>query len=155
MNQEELQKPDDYISPEEREHLLNGLHRYLIWVGERVPEEVLVNGEYIKLHELIWRCVHKKDLSEDEKNNLLKLVENLEIKTKLDEEILSRESLTREEAKRLYNEIASFIRAIMDLKECEAGRIKLMGESNEIRQKVNDARRWIGFLKNVSKKSPI
>jgi predicted metal-binding transcription factor (methanogenesis marker protein 9) len=155
MNQEEFQKLDDYISREEREHLLNGLHRYLIWVGEKVPEEVLVNGENIKLHELIWRCIHKKDLSEDEKNNILGLVEYLETKAKLDEEILSRESLTREEAKRLYNEIASFIRAIMDLKECEAGRIKLMEPSNEIRQKVDDARRWIGFLKNVGKKSPI
>jgi hypothetical protein len=155
MNQEEIQKLGDYISHEEREHLLNGLHRYLIWVGEKVPEDVLVNGENIKLHELIWRCVHKKDLSEDEKNNILGLVDNLETKAKLDEEILSRESLTREEAKRLYNEIAGFIRAIMDLKECEAGGIKLMEPSNEIRQKVNDARRWIGFLKNVGKKSPI
>ena len=155
MNQEEIQKLDDYISPEEREHLLNGLHRYLIWVGEKAPEEVLVNGENIKIHELIWRCIHKKDLSEDEKNNILGLVDDLETKAKLDEEILSRESLTREEAKRLYNEIAGFIRAIMDLKECEAGGIKLMEPSNEIRQKVNDARRWIGFLKNVGKKNPI
>ena len=155
MNQKEFQNPDDYISREEREHLLNGLHRYLIWVGEKVPEEVLVNGENIKLHELIWRCVHKKDLSEDEKIYILELVDNLETKAKLDEEILLRESLTREEAKRLYNEIASFIRAIMDLKECEAGRIKIMEPSNEIKQKVDDARRWIGFLKNVGKKSPI
>jgi len=155
MNQKEFQNPDDYISREEREHLLNGLHRYLIWVGEKVPEEVLVNGENIKLHELIWRCVHKKDLSEDEKKYILELVDNLETKAKLDEEILLRESLTREEAKRLYNEIASFIRAIMDLKECEAGRIKLMEPSNEIKQKVDDARRWVGFLKTVGKKSPI
>ncbi len=155
MNQKEFQKLDDYISPEEREHLLNGLHRYLIWVGERIPEEVLVDGENIKLHELIWRCVHKKDLSEDERNNILGLVDNLETKAKLDEEILLRESLTREEAKRLYNEIAGFIRAIMDLKECEAGRIKLIEPSNEIKQKVDDARRWVGFLKNVGKKSPI
>ena len=139
MNQEEFQKLDDYISPQEREHLLNGLHRYLIWVGEKIPEEVQVNGENIKLHELIWRCVHKKDLSEDEKNNIMDLVENLETKAKYDEEILLRESLTREEAKRLYNEIASFIRAIMDLRECEAGRIKLMEPTNEIRQKVDDA----------------
>jgi ribosomal protein S17E len=155
MNQKEFQNLDDYISREEREHLLNGLHKYLIWVGEKVPEEVLVNGENIKLHELIWRCLHKKDLSENEKNNILELVDNLETKAKLDEEILLRESLTREEAKRLYNEIAGFIRAIMDLKECEAGRIKIMEPSNEIKQKVDDARRWIGFLKNVGKKSPI
>ncbi|PWB54529.1 MAG: methyl-accepting chemotaxis protein [Candidatus Methanoperedenaceae archaeon] len=155
MNQDEIQKLDDYISPQEREHLLNGLHRYLIWVGEKVPEEVQVDGENIKVHELIWRCIHKKDLSEEEKKNIMELVENLETKAKNDEEVLLRESLTREEAKRLYNEIASFIRAIMDLRECEAGRIKLIEPTNEIKQKVDDARRWIGFLKNVGKKSPI
>lgn len=154
MNQKEL-NPDDCISLEEREHLLNGLHRYLIWVGEKVPEEVEINGENIKLHELIWRCIHNKELSEQEKDRLLELVTFLETKAKYDEEILLREDITKEEAKKLYNEIASFIRAIMDLKECEAGKIKLKEPSDDIKQKVDDARRWIGFLKNVGKKSPL
>jgi len=154
VDQKEL-NPDDHISQEEREHLLNGLHRYLIWVGEKVPEEVEINGENIKLHELIWRCIHKKELSEQEKDRLLELVTLLETKAKYDEEILLREDITKEEAKKLYNEIASFIRAIMDLKECEAGKIKLKEPSDDIKQKVDDARRWIGFLKNVGKKSPL
>ncbi|HEY6625956.1 MAG TPA: DUF5788 family protein, partial [Ignavibacteriaceae bacterium] len=84
MNQKEL-NPDDCISLEEREHLLNGLHRYLIWVGEKVPEEVEINGENIKLHELIWRCIHNKELSEQEKDRLLELVTLLETKAKYDE----------------------------------------------------------------------
>ena len=155
MNEKEFQNLDDYISQEEREHLLNGLHRYLIWVGERVPEEVEINGENIKLHELIWRCIHNKELSEQEKDRLVELVTFLETKAKYDEEVLLREDITKEEAKKLYNEIASFIRAIMDLKECEAGKIKLKEPSDDIKQKVDDARRWIGFLKNVGKKSPL
>ncbi len=153
MNTEESVKLDDYISLEEREHLLNGLHRYLIWVGEKVPDEVLVNGKNIKLHELIWRCIHNKEISEEEKARLLELVNLLETKAKEDEEVLSKTPLTREEAKRLYNEIASLIRAIMDLRECEAGRVKLKEPTDEIKQKVDDARRWIGFLKNVGKKT--
>ncbi len=153
MNTEESVKLDDYISIEEREHLLNGLHRYLIWVGEKVPDEVLVNGKNIKLHELIWRCIHKKEMSEDEKARLMELVDLLENREKEDEEVLSKTLLTREEAKRLYNEIASLIRAIMDLRECEAGKVKLKEPTDEIRQKVDDARRWIGFLKNVGKKT--
>jgi hypothetical protein len=154
MEQKEIQKLDDYISLEEREHLLNGLHRFLIWVGEKVPEEVEVDGKNIKLHELIWGCIHKKDLSEQEKNRILELVQFLEERAKNDEEILINESLTREEAKRLYNEIAGLIRAIMDLKECEAGKVKLQTSSDEIKQKVDDARRWMGFLKTVGTKSP-
>lgn len=153
MNKEELVKLDDYISLEEREHLLNGLHRYLIWVGEKVPDEVMVNGKNIKLHELIWRCIHNKDISEEEKARLLELVNLLETKAKQDEEVLSKTLLTRDEAKKLYNEIASFIRAIMDIRDCEAGRVKLKEPTDEIKQKVDDARRWIGFLKNVGKKT--
>lgn len=155
MNTEESVRLDDYISLEEREHLLNGLHRYLIWVGEKVPDEVMVNGKNIKLHELIWRCIHNKEISEEEKARLLELVNLLETKAKHDEEVLSKTLLTREEAKRLYNEIASLIRAIMDLRDCEAGRIKIKKGKDEIKQKVDDARRWIGFLKDVGKKTTL
>jgi hypothetical protein len=154
MDQKELQKLDDYISLEEREHLLNGLHRYLIWVGEAVPEEVEVDGKNIQLHELIWGCIHKKEHSEQEKNRILELVQLLEAKVEHDEETLIKARLTREEAKRLYHDIASLIRSIMDLKECEADKVRLKVSSDEIKQKVDDARRWMGFLKTVGKKSP-
>lgn len=153
MTRKEEHNLDDYISPEEREHLLAGLHRFLVWVGEKIPDEVEVNGKSIKLHELIWRCIHKKELSEQEKNRLLELVHILETKEKHAEEELHKANLTREEAKRLYDESASLIRAIMDLRECEAGKVKLKESREDIRRKVDDARRWIGFLKNVGKKS--
>ncbi len=154
MNQEEPKNLDDYISPEEREHLLNGLHRFLVWVGEKIPDEVEVNGKNIKLNELIWRCIHKKEHSEQEKKRFLELVQILETKEKHDEDALRKANLTRDEAKRLYDETASLIRAIMDLRECEAGKVKLKESSDEIRRTVDDARRWIGFLKTVGKKSP-
>lgn len=155
MNKKEELSLDDYISEEEREHLLAGLHRFLVWVGEKVPEEVEVDGKSIKLHELIWRCIHKKQLSEQEKERLLELIHILETKEKHDEDALHKANLTREEAKRLYEESAGLIRAIMDLRECEAGKVKLKESSDEIRSKVEDARRWIGFLKNVGKKSAL
>lgn len=155
MNQKEHYNLDEYISPEEREHLLSGLHRFLVWVGEKIPDEVEVNGKKIKLNELIWRCIHKKQLSEDEKKRLLELVQLLETKEKHDEEALHKANLTREEAKRLYEESASLIRAIMDLRECEGGKVRLKESSDEIRRKVDDARRWIGFLKNVGRKGTL
>ncbi len=155
MNRKEELSLDDYISEEEREHLLAGLHRFLVWVGEKVPEEVEVDGKSIKLHELIWRCIHKKQLSEEEKERLLELIHILETKEKHDEDALHKAHLTHEEAKRLYEESASLIRAIMDLRECEVGKVKLKESSDEIRSKVEDARRWIGFLKNVGKKTAL
>ncbi len=120
-----------------------------------MPDEMSVDGENIKLNELIWRCIHKKSLSDQEKNHLLELASLLEMKTKQDEEILSRANLTYEEAKQLYKEIAGLIRAIMDIRECEEGKVKLKISSDEIKVKIDDARRWMSFLKNVGKKSTI
>lgn len=143
---------EEYISLEEREHLLSELHRFLAWVGEQLPEEVRVEGEMIQIHDVIWRCIHQKEFSQQEKEQFMELVRMLEEKVKLDEDTLQRANLTREEAKRLYHESAAFIRAIMDLKECESGKVKLKGESEEIKRKIDDAKRWLGFLKNVGKK---
>ncbi len=152
MAEQKQLKLDDYISLNEREHFLSELHRFLVWVGEPLPDEVEVNGETIKLHELIWRCIHKTELSESEKERLMELVRLLETKEKHDEEVLQRANLTHDEAKRLYHESAALIRAIMDLRECEAGKVKLKESSEEIRKKIEDAKRWLGFLKGVGKK---
>ncbi len=152
MKEQEEPTLDDYISEEERERLLAGLHRFLIWVGEPVPDEVLVDGKNIKLHELIWRCVHNRELTEDEKKRLSELAQYLETEEKQDEEALRKAKITREEAIELYRESASLIRAIIDLKECDSGRIKLKETREEIRQKIDDARRWLGFLKDIGKK---
>jgi hypothetical protein len=43
----------------------------------------------------------------------------------------------------------------MDLRDCEAGRVKLIESKEDIKQKVDDARRWVGFLKNVGKKNSL
>ncbi len=82
----------------------------------------------------------------------MELVHILEAKEKHDEEMLLKANLTREEAKKLYHESAALIRSILDLRECEAGKKKLKESSDEIRQKVDDAKRWLGFLKNIGKK---
>lgn len=152
MAGEERPKLDDYISMEEREHLLSELHRFLVWVGEPLPDTVDVNGETIKLHELIWRCIHKKELTDQEKERFMELVHLLETKEKHDEEMLQRANLTREDAKRLYHETAALIRSIMDLRECEEGKVELKESRDEIRKKIEDSKRWLGFLKGVGKK---
>jgi hypothetical protein len=152
MHQKEQLELDELISPEEREHLLFGLHRFLVWVGEPLPESVEVEGKNIEIHDLIWRSIHKKEFSEMEKKRLMELVRMLEAKEKLDEESLKKSLLTREEAKKLFHESAALIRAIMDLKEFEAGKVRLETRNNELRQKINDAKKWIGFLKSVGKK---
>ena len=153
MPQKEHPDLDELITPDEREHLLYGLHRFLVWVGEPLPDEVEVDGEKIEVHDLIWSCIHNKEFSEKEKLHFMELVRMLEAKEKLDEESLKKASLTREEARKLFHESAALIRAIMDIKECEAGKVKLKEQDIETRKKIDDAKRWIGFLKSVGKKS--
>ncbi len=153
MQQKEEIHLDNYLSLEEREQLLFELHRFLVWVGERLPDKVEVDGENIELHELIWRCIHKEQLSGQEKKHFMDIVSLLEKKEKYDEETLLKANLTREEAKRLYHESAALIRAIMDLRECEEGKVKLKESSDEIRRKIDDAKRWLDFLKGVGKKN--
>lgn len=67
MTQKEKPVLDELITSEEREHLLFGLHRFLAWVGEPLPEKVEADGEKIEIHDLIWRCIHNKEFSEKEK----------------------------------------------------------------------------------------
>ncbi len=82
----------------------------------------------------------------------MELVRLLEEKERHDEDSLKKVSLTREEARKLYHESASLIRAIMDLRECEAGKVRLKETDVEIKHKIDDAKRWIGFLKGIGKK---
>ncbi len=149
MNQKST---DEYISPEDRERLISELHRFLAWVGEELPEDFEANGERIKIHDIIWSCIHKKQISQKEKQDFMELVHLLEAKEKQDEETLHRANLTREEAKKLFHESAALIRAIMDIKECESGKVQLKGSGEDIKKKIDDAKRWLSFLKTVGKK---
>ena len=109
---------DEYITEEERYHLLSGLHRFLIWVGEKLPEQVEVNGSKVILQDLIWGCIHKREFTEKERKYFLDVIHFLETKEKYNEEMLRKANLTRDEAKKLYRDSAALIRAIMDLREC-------------------------------------
>ena len=144
----------EIISEEERQHLISELHRFLVWVGEPLPDSIELNEETIKVREIIWQCIHKKEFSDKEKVHFTQLISLLEEKEKQYEDTLQqRSNLTRKDAKKLYHEIASIIRAIIDIRECEAGKV-ILKESNEgTTQKIEDAKRWMSFLKNIGRKT--
>ena len=143
---------NDYITDEERQHLISELHRLLVWVGEPLPDAVDIDGKTIEVHETVWWCIHEKEFSEDEKNNFRDITRLLEKKEKYYEEKLQTANLTHEEADKLYHEIASITRAIIDIKECEMGNINLKERDEDVRQRIDDAKRWMSFLKNVGGK---
>lgn len=143
---------NDYITDEERQHLISKLHRLLVWVGEPLPDIVNVDGKTLEIHKTVWWCINEKEFSEDEKNNFREITRLLEKKEKYCEEKLQIANLTHDEADKLYHEIASIMRAIIDIKECETGKVVLKESNENVRQRIDDAKRWISFLKNVGKK---
>jgi hypothetical protein len=145
-------KHDDYITDEERQHLISELHRLLIWVGEPLPDTLYIDGKTVEVHKTVWWCIHKKEFTEEEKNNFKEITRLLEKKEKNCEQILQTANLTHEDADKLYHEIASITRSIMDIKECETGKVNLKEHDNDVRKGIDDAKRWMNFLKTVGKK---
>lgn len=152
MEKIHTQDINDYITDEERQHLISELHRLLVWVGEPLPDTVDIDGKIIEVHDTVWWCIHKKEFSEEEKNNFKEITHLLEKKEKDCEDKLCTANLTHEEADKLYHEIASIIRAIMDIKECETGKVNLKEHNEDVIQRIDDAKRWMSFLKTIGKK---
>jgi hypothetical protein len=144
----------NYITDEERRHLLSALHSRLFWVGQHIPDYVEFEGETYPLHNYVWELIQKEELSEAEKSRIDKCIEILSAKEMKDEKELEEKSLTSEEAKKLYHETAGLLRAITDLKEIESGAFKentKRFQQQFANQRVKDARLWLEFIKKVSK----
>ncbi len=131
-----------YLTSDERRRLLTNLHRFLVWVGVQIPVKLETDREIIKkkmeqyyltdrdippevhmdtgtiyLHDLIWRLINEKGLTEMEKLEIEELISILEAEEKHEEELLKEANLTRPQAKQLYNETAGVMRALLDLKD--------------------------------------
>ena len=112
---------DKTLSPVERDKLLHRLHGYLVWVGAEIPPVFEIKGMEIPLHELVWRLINKKELTDDEIAGIESLICGLEKRESCDEAAIAKADITEEEANNLYNEASGLLRAIMDLKDLERG----------------------------------
>ncbi|WP_370573477.1 DUF5788 family protein [Methanomethylovorans sp.] len=110
---------EDKITDNERNMLLNRLHRPLFWVGENIPREVEIEGKKVKLHEIIWEIVNKTLFSKADIKNIDHFLSLLKEKEREYERALERDDISYEEARNLFNETAGIMRAIMDLTQIE------------------------------------
>lgn len=146
----DIEISDAEISNAEREKYIFGLHRYLVWVGEEIPDTVTLEGKPVALRDLIWNLIHKPALTDEEKKCIGRVIKILETKEKYDETMLEKAHLTRTQAKQLYAESAGLIRAIMDLKELDKDKMPDFHIKRAILDnKVKDAHRWMGFLQSI------
>lgn len=168
----------DYLTEEERKKLVDSLHHAMVWVGVKVPQELELDRTdlqiemeqfhqtesdlppevhsrqgKIELHRLIWRLINENEITEKERLQIEEILELLERKEKVEEESLSRENLTPEQALRLRDEAAGIIRAILELKDLlkdkkqNASRADVAEE--HIRHKVNEAKRWTQLMDEI------
>ena len=141
---------DEYIPQAEREHMLFELHRYLAWVGESIPEIIPIDGKEFQLHDLVWKLIQKKRLTESEIKCVKWLIHKLETIEQIDEERIEKAHLTRAQTALIQDEVAGLLRAIMDLKELEEGKIRKADlKKLNISNKVEDARRWVKYMKQL------
>ncbi|WP_091937111.1 DUF5788 family protein [Methanolobus profundi] len=105
------------ISEQERQRLLNRLHKSLFWVGEAIPRKVRIEGNDVDLHEIVWEIVNRPKLDEKDIDDIDLFLEMLCEKEKEYEERLETEPLSCEQAKVLFDKAAGVRRAMMDLKE--------------------------------------
>ncbi len=129
---------------------MHGLHGYMAWVGAKIPDVFEIDGTEIPLHELVWRLINKKELTEPETIGIESLIRALEEKETCDETALAKETITREEAECLYKEASGLLRAIMDLKGIENGAHPDKDVRRKILQKkISDARGLLKFVNDV------
>ncbi|RQW79300.1 MAG: hypothetical protein EHM14_09130 [Methanothrix sp.] len=166
------------LSDEERAKLIANLHRVLVWVGVKVPEECRIdqktldeemerhhqterdlppeihmhkteNEAEVDLNHIIWRLINESEITEEERLQIEELIDLLQKEEKLDEDKLREQKMTREQAKKLFNETAGVIRALLDLKDLLKKKERSDEVHEQIRHKVFDAKRWNDFMEKV------
>jgi hypothetical protein len=138
------------ITPEERRKLELRLHRMLVWVGVMTPFEFDLAGRKVPLHEIVWDLLSKECLTEEEKEDVRKLIWKLTAHEKADEEILHKNALTQGQAREVFHEAAGLLRAIMSLKSLVGEKEYCNIRSTASRRRVEDAKYWLGFLKQIT-----
>lgn len=110
---------EEKITDNQRNVLLNRLHRPLFWVGEQVPEEIEIKGKNVKLHEIIWEIINKTSFSRTDIDDIEMFLSLLKEKEHEYEGVLEHNDISYEEAKNLFSQTAGIMRAIMDLVQIE------------------------------------
>jgi hypothetical protein len=139
------------LTDEERYRILARLHATLSWVGVRIPDELDLDGERVQLRELVDRFVFDDFIDEEERAQVMALIDKLEDKSEILKDELEVEDLTLEEAEKILERAIGVLRAIDELEHLE-DEDEWEDRHREIMEKVDDANRWRKFTKHVYKK---
>ncbi|MGZ4891535.1 MAG: DUF5788 family protein [Halobacteriota archaeon] len=138
------------LTRKEREELLFKLNRIFTFVGTEIPEEIELDGEVVALHEVMWRLInHKEDLTPEECTAVQRLWGALERKIRQIESTIRSQNIDEREALMLYVEAQGLIRAAVELRALEKGKLIDSAQAPSIDR--NEAqKRWLSYLKKIS-----
>jgi len=141
-------RDEEMLSGVERENMLIKLDKEFAFAGATIPEEMEVEGERIRLKAFTFEVSKKRGrLSQAEMEEVDRVIA-LAIKRR--REIvarLSREELTKVEARRLYEEARGLDRALDTLYAVSLPKQSVKEEAN--RAKLEDGRRWLSLIRKV------
>ena len=136
----------------ERRRMMARLRKAFSWVGASIPRRVVVDGEPIPLRRRVAELLAEPQPTDQQRVVARRLLALVERKVKADESRLERDqALTQEDALALFEEAVGLLRAVVDLREVVEGR-KSGAMSRRVEEgRVEDARRWQEFLKQVKR----
>ena len=141
------------LTEEERRRLEVKLTRLMEWVGVWVPDEVVLDGKKVPLHEVIWTMIKKDSLDDKDLELLLSLEKKLNDKFEADLENIEHRDSTEDQAISDYCEAVGLLRAIATLKDVERHEEKDKGKDEVLQRMRNNAKEqtlyWLDFLKQL------
>lgn len=138
------------ITPEERRRLELRLHRMLVWVGVLTPFEFELGGRVVPLHDIVWDLLAKECLTEEEKEDVRRLIYRLQAHARVNEDFLHNNQLTVAEADVIFKETRGLLRAILSLKSLVGRKDVCTLKTRASQRRVDEARYWLGFLRQIT-----
>lgn len=135
------------LSREDRDKIVSRIHSLLFWVGEIIPQEMIIDDRKVMLRDIVFNYIVRDSHTEEERRDAETLARLLDEKIREMEREIKHGDMTRAQACDLMNEARSLMRAVDELRSTSEkdGQIK----KSELMGKVEDAKRWQEFLKGV------
>jgi hypothetical protein len=141
------EEAQERLTDEDRRKFLAKMRSALFWVGRRIPDREIIDGEKVDLKEVVFRYIANDSPTEEKVKGAISLAMELQCKVDEMEHRLRNDDMTRVEALDLLDRILGLMRAIDELK-------KRGGRASEVKLqalvcKVDDERRWLDFVRSI------
>ena len=135
------------LTSEERQVLISRIHSLLYWLGETIPQELVVENERIPLRDMVYDYLTNEKPTEEDKAKAEVLSDELSTIADNLERHVENDRLTRGEACQMVDDIRSLLRAVDELKSSKKEDMPLKHQS--LKKMIDDTKRWDKFVKQV------